>query len=67
MFKFCKASRDSNKDHRETRKACTVVGASVVAAVATEHGPVEESCAWKAFFGECAGLVTLYLQAHSVK
>ena len=67
MFKFCNASRDSNKDHRETWEACTVVGASVVVAVATEHGPVEESSAWKAFFGESVGLAPLYLQAQPVK
>ena len=49
---FCQASRDSNKDHREreTWEACTVVGASVVVAAATEYGPAEESSAWKAFF-----------------
>ena len=35
---------------RETWEACTVVGASVVVAAATEHGPAEESSAWKAFF-----------------
>ena len=63
----CKASRDSNKDHRETWEACAVVGASVVAAVATEHGPVEESSAWKALFGESVGLVHPYLQAQPVK
>ena len=59
---FYKASRDSKKDHREreTWEACTVVGASVVVAVATEHGPVGKCSAWKAF-GEGVGSVTLYL------
>ena len=43
---FCKASRDCKKDHRERRReACTVVGACVVVAVATEHGLVEQSSA----------------------
>ena len=66
MFKFCKASRDSKKNPQRDGERPALSSACVVVAVATEHGPVEESSSWKALFGESVGLVHPYLQAQPV-